>query len=279
MRKMIFIFLTLIISNNLFSEEWVRCNNCSVSEQESLARAHSVPNQQVRVNVIDFSSESFKTFRVTHLVESEPGFSINKIYSTAVDSTLEEIKAVDNAVLILKEFGERTSRDIPISELGLNFDNAGYLSHSFNGRRVAAGLSDYFGSVIRSVNLNLEAKTVGALSAASKIDVQVSFPDGSIAKFKLDSVVLNLDSQGNAAGITVEFELSELRDADGNLLPMSANDATAVTNQSVSGGAAGSWATSFSVLGISYSGSSSGGIVVTCELKGGKVVCTGRSPE
>jgi hypothetical protein len=266
--------------NSVNASEWTGCHGCSQYSKEQIARSFAEKNATVRVNVLDVEREDLTTFTVTNLTEVEPGNAFSKTLVREVASTNEELEARDFALSFYHELQSHgTTIDAgDLVNIGTTYSNAGYLVNSNNAANVAARLNDYFSSrFLNSWNINVSQHTLGALlSAAQGMVFTVVFSDGSTATFALTKIRAKLTVDGNTNGFHFDFDLEELRDADGNVIPMTPVAASRSTT-SVSGAAMGAWTTAFYTMGISFSGGgSSGSYTVSCTVNGDKVICTAR---
>jgi hypothetical protein len=276
-----FLAITCIFSfHTANASKWVGCHGCIDFIKEKKARGFSQENSVVRVNVLDVESETLTTYRVTNLTEYEPGNEFSHTLVTPVSSTNEELEAKDFAISVYHEIQNQgtTISAGDLGNVGSTYGNSGFLVNSNNAANVSAALNSWYSSFINSWNVNLTQNTVGSLaSAAQGLVVTVVFMDGSSAIFTLDKILTNLSSDGCCAiGFYFDFNLKQIRDKDGNVIPMTPTAANGSTT-SVSGGAMEAWSTAFSTMGLSFlGGGNTGSYTVTCTVSGDRVVCTAK---
>ena len=215
------IVLSLAAAGNAFaSAYWEACNGCS-STQQTRAAINAAPSRtvgQFDVYLMDFERESVQKFRVTTLYEPRDGG-----YRSAALRVLTEAH-------IAYEFaqGVRAIKDdiasfeagtvIPGDVVGSAFD----IVHS---KVLQKRVSDYVNEHL-TIWQSIGAPVAVPLSAFGKIVnlnfvISVTFSDGSTAKLALSG----LEGSITEIRYAFEFVVGSARDADGNLIPSSAEQA------------------------------------------------------
>jgi hypothetical protein len=202
------------------SEIWEACNSCSNSQYQRKA-IRAVPANtpgQFDVYIMDFEREGLRKFRVTTFYDPRERAYLSAALRVVVESHIE-YEFVQGVRAVRRDIASvAVGTPIPADVAPSAFD----IVHN---TLLARGVSDY-------VNDHLSFwQTIGApvsvpLMAFGKIVdlnfiISVTFADGSTAKLRLTGL------EGSLTEIRYAFELVDgsARDADGNLIPSSANEA------------------------------------------------------
>ena len=221
MRKLTGMLLLMgLFSSAGATEYWESCNGCSDS-QERQAAVRSAPRNTAgifEVYVMDFEQVTVQKYRVSVFYARRDGGYQSAAFKLQTEAHI--VYEFEQAVFAIKDrlASIEDGTPIPPAIVPSVYD----LVHD---ARLQKRVSDYINE-----NLNLwqsiAAPVAVPLRALGKIVdlnfiISVTFSDGSTANF----VLTGLDGTLFSLSYTFEFEEGSARDADGNLVPSSADQA------------------------------------------------------
>lgn len=271
-------FLLLAISFNLSAfDEWDRCDSCSNYQKKQLAKKHYVKTD-TDIHILDKTQKSVTTYHIFSDYVETGDFKFElKTFADLKTSPIQAIEAKDYvfSFTTLNNNWRLTSED-----LGIEYHTAGYLVNAGNAADVALAINqnaDFASTeILRSGNELIK----GAIEIGlDDIEVELNFPDGSKAFFKLVAAKAITNNSGFVIEIKYGFELALLVDKNSKVLPRSRGDLVGrsftATHDTI-----GTWQTAFNVLGVDWSfenneGNDTGSFPTSCRMGADdKVVCT-----
>jgi len=264
----------MLILMGLFSsagatEYWEACNGCS-DPQERQAAVRSVPANTAGIfdaYVMDFERVTVQKYRVSVFFARRDG----GYQSAAIRVPTEAHIAYEfeQTVHAIKEDIASFEDDTPIPP-GI----APSVYDLVHDARLQKRISDYINENL-NIWQSIAAPLAVPLRALGKIvdlnlGISVTFADGSTAKF----ILTGLDGGLFSVSYTFEFEEGSARDADGNLIPSSADQAapysgvfSTTANAEALIDFINQWYSGEMAPLICSSESTSGGVTVTCKKR------------
>lgn len=267
-----FISLTTFFTNKAYSTNWDVCSNCSEIALKAVSSAYAVNNEERLVNILDLENETLQSFLVLKIREREGEFFINRIIVTSVEETVGDLNIAAKAFELVSEGSGLTA-----SGLGLVYQNAGQLTNSTNAANVANAIEAHLATNFLANENTQSASELAAMSAAARSTVfAISFSDSSVATFNLSSIDTILDEDGDVVEFTFSLSLKELRDGQGNVIPMSESGFPGLITTGTPGDRA-AWDSAVASNSVTITwgdGTATRSWMMSCTTVAGKIICT-----